>query len=357
MTRYYPGLLRLSLVLAILAPAWLAQPAQACGCGGFINDGNAIVSQESVLIRWDGQTEQLLMSLGVLGTTPEAALVLPVPAQATVTLGNAAVWGELDTLTRPLIVHEKRYVSPFELFGNEGSAAGGGPPTAGAGAPPVTVLSQQTLGPFEVTNLAATDATALEDWLTQNGYTLSPGLAQAFAPYIEQGWFYIAVKLTPGSGDGLSGDLDPLQVTFPSEKLVYPMRGSANASGSELVTLYILADHRVEKTENFGDSHTGFADWVEPTALQSGSALTPFVNQKLFLTKFAETVNPEQVNDDFWFSNATDDTPTHDTITVYDDDYTLVYLSMAALCLVILLPVVGLAGLAFFFLRRRAKTS
>jgi len=344
---------RLALILAILLPALLAQPAQACGCGGYVGDGDGYVTQEQVLLRWDGQTEQVLMSLGVLGSSTAAAVILPVPNQATVDLGDSKVWDELQILTLPLIVHEKHYLSPFDLFaaGAEGAPAPGG----GVGsAPPVTVLSRQTLGPFEVTNLAATDADALVGWLTDNGYTLSDGLASAFEPYIAQGWFYVAVKLSPGAGDVLTGELDPLHVTFASDKLVYPMRGSANASEPESVILYVLADHRVDKTQDFGNSHIPFADWVDPATLSASPSLTPFVNQKLFLTKFEEQVIPSQVNDDFWFTFTAQDTVAHDTITVYDDDYTFVYLSLAGLCLLILLPILALAGFILYAVRRRS---
>lgn len=347
---------RLVLVLVGLSGLWLPAPAEACGCGGYVNEGDAYVTQENVLLRWDGQTEKLLMSLGVLGESTDAAIVLPVPAQATVELGKASTWAELDTLTQPLVVHEKRYVSPFELFAG-GSEAGAPMPGAagGGGPPPVTVLSQQKLGPFEVTNLAATDATALSDWLTEHGYTLSPGLAAAFAPYIEENWYYIAVKLSPGTGNTLSGALDPLLVTFPTQQLVYPMRGSANAKDNEVVTIYVLADHRMDKTEDFGSSLVTYADWVDTSDLHAGSVLTPFVDKKIFLTKFEETVSPTLVDDDFWFTSSPNDLIYHQTVTVYDDDYSLVYLSLAALCLVLLVPVAAVAGVGVFWIRRQRR--
>lgn len=341
-----------TVILALLLGLF-AQPAQACGCGGYVSpDEEAAITEEHVLLRWDGHTEELLMSLGVLSDAGEGAVILPVPSQATVELGDSDVWDELTILTRPLIRHEKRYVFP-ELFGG---AADEGAPMSG-GAPPVTVLSRQTLGPFDVTNLAATDANALVDWLTANGYQLSPGLAEAFQPYVEQGWFYIAVRLQPGGGDTLTGVLDPLLVTFATDQLVYPMRGSANAREPETVNIYVLTDHRVEKTQNFGSSYTPYADWVEPSALPSDSVLTPFVDRRLFLTKFEEQVYPEQVNDDYWFTFASQDEAYHEYITVYDDDYSLFYLSLAGLCLLLLSPFILLTAVVMYRARSRRKPS
>jgi hypothetical protein len=341
--------LMLAAFLAGLLAA-LAGPAQACGCGGYIApDGNAAVAEEKVLLRWDGQTEQLVMSLGVLGSSSEAAVVLPVPAQAQVELGDARIWEELGALTRPLVVHEKRYVFPFG-FGGVGSEAM--PGSAGGGAM-VTELSRQTLGPFQVSVLSAGDAAALGDWLNANGYTLSPGLAKTFEPYVTQGWYYVAVRLKPGSGPSLTGALDPLKVTFPAKALVYPMRSSAHSSVDEAVTIYVLADHEVVKDRSFGYTHTGFADWVAPADVAAAPAVAPFVDRRLFLTKFEDRVMPAQVDGDFNFTLAPQDYIHHDTVTVYDDDYSLVYASLICLGLLLLAPFVALAGLVVFLVRRR----
>ncbi len=327
-------------VPAVLLATTMAVPAEACGCGGYIpHDGQAWVSEEQALLRWDGQTEDLLMSLGVLGSSSEAAVILPVPSQATVTLGQAAVWPELSQLTQPLVRHEKRYVLPLPMM------AGAAAPRGGA---PVTVLSRQTLGPFEVTNLAATDAQALADWLGANDYKLSPGLAATLQPYVAEGWYYVAVRLRPGTGTQLTGTLDPLQVTFASKELVYPMRASAHAPGPESVTIYVLADHRVQTAQDFGGSHVPFADWVDPAALTPGSTLAPFVDRRLFLTKFQEQVDPQRVNDDYHFRFASQDEVSHDVIVVVDDDYSLFYLGLACLCLAALLVA---AAAVMFVLR------
>jgi hypothetical protein len=154
--------------------------------------------------------------------------------------------------------------------------------------------------------------------------------------------------MRPGAGDDLKGMLDPLWVRFEADQLVYPMRASANARDRETVTVYVLAEHRVQKSAQFGDSHIAFADWIEPSALSQGSALAPFVNRKLFLTKFQETVYPNRVNDDFVFAFASQDETYHDYIVEYENDYTI--FALASLCLVALVavPVLLVVGLLLF---------
>lgn len=297
----------------VLVLGLLTMPAAACGCGGYIShDGTASVSRERALLRWDGQREQLVIALDVLGSSTEAALVLPVPSRATVKLGDARVWADLQHLTAPVVRHEARPAVRGPVV--RGPGAGAPAPTVA----PVTVLDRQTLGPFDVSNLAATDANALVRWLNENGYSLSAGLARTLTPYVAQGWYYVAIRLRPGSGDILKGSLDPLWLTFDASAPVYPMRASANATAREDVTLYVLADHRVQKLENFGNSAVPFAGWLEPSTLAAGSPLGPFVDRRLFLTAFRDSVEPARVNDDFHLRFADADELHRDEIVVYD---------------------------------------
>lgn len=208
----------------------LTAPAHACGCGAYIpTGGDAGVFQERVLIRFDGETEEITMGFSVQGSSEEAAWILPVPERASLTVGDHRLFDELDDLTKPL--QETRYT-----FSDDDMMAGGGAP----GSPPVVVLERRTLGPFDVSTLEASDPQALSEWLDRNGYELPGETAASLEPYVESGWYYVAVRLKPGSGEGLTGDLDPLSVRFPSDRIVYPMRASSNAEGHERLALLLL---------------------------------------------------------------------------------------------------------------------
>jgi hypothetical protein len=333
-------LVPLSGLLGLLL--FTAQPVEACGCGVYIpREGEGNVVQERALIRWDGGTEDIVMALSVQGSSEEAAWILPVPSEATVQLGDAKLFETLQELTKPRVEQRYRIEWPFFSLG-----PGAAPDGVGAGAP-VTLLQQQTLGPFEVSTLAATDATALSDWLTDNGYNFPPELANVLQAYVEQEWFYIAIRLTPGTdGQELTGELDPLWITFQADEIVYPMRATALATGVLPVYLYVLADHRVEKAQTFGDAHISSADWIEPASLPAGSPLAPFVGRKLFLTKFEERIwDPGQVNDDFTFTFAAQDEIYHDVEIEYVDDIAgvpIIFLLLGPVCLGLLALLVGL---------------
>ncbi|MBE7474576.1 MAG: DUF2330 domain-containing protein [Anaerolineae bacterium] len=352
MTQRLWYLIPVSIWLVLLL---FAAPAEACGCGAYIpREGEGTVVQERALVRWDGQTEDIVMALGVQGNTTEAAWIMPVPVEATVQLGQAELFDTLQELTKPRVEYRYGLIPPVAL------GAGAAPDGAVGGAAPVTLLRQQTLGPFEVSTLAATDATALSDWLADNGYTFPDGLDEVLQAYVEQKWFYIAARLTSGAnGQELSGELDPLWITFPSDELIYPMRATALATGVMPVYLYVLSDHRVEKAQTFGDSRVAFAGWIEPAALPAESPLAPFVDRKLFLTKFEERIwNPPSVNDDYRFSPAAADEIYYDVEIEYRYDIggvPIILLVMGGACLVGLVIIVG--GTVLLLSRQRRRTA
>ena len=283
----------LAAVIAMMS-AFAANPVEACACGGYLpHEGEASVTEEHVLIRWDGQTEDIVMTLGVLGSSKEAAVIFPVPTRATVKLADSKVFNALRELTKP------RIEDVYSFFPTTDGLLGG----VGAGAPAVVLLERQTLGPFDVSTLAANDADALNHWLAANGYTLSPEIASGLQPYVAENWYFIAVRLTPGAGGTeLTGSLDPLWITFPYGKIVYPMRLSAAVRHNLTVYMYILAEHRVRKPMSFGSESVQFADWVDPAVLEQDSPLTSFISKRLFLTKIVERIfQPETINDDYVF--------------------------------------------------------
>ncbi len=349
-----PRAIALAFTLVLLL---LAAPADACGCGAYIpREGEAHVGQERALIRWDGRTEDIVMELGVEGSSQEAAWILPVPAQATVKQGDPRLFETLQELTKPRVRVEH--------------VSGPIPASVGGGAPPVTLLERQTLGPFDVSTLAATDADALGAWLTTNGYQFPAGLAEVLRPYIEQQWFYVAVRLAPeASSKPLTGRLDPLWVTFESDTIVYPMRPTALARNELSVFLYVLADHRVEPPLSFRPRDdewrerqlwVKFADWIEPASLDSDSPLAPFVPHKVFLTKFELRIGaPATIKDDFVFPFAAADNVHHEFETHYVEvppspSLPFLLLGIALLGLPLLVVIMGMAWFIWRRWRPRA---
>ncbi|MFD3918051.1 DUF2330 domain-containing protein [Streptomyces sp. NPDC058595] len=235
----------------------LIAPAYACGCGAMVPGRQSTmgVDRETSVVRWDGATEQIVMRFTVNGNAPEAAWIMPVPNRAEVELGDPELFGELDALTEP----ERRtrhYFWPRDgdwPFTSDGDGLSAGAPLPGDAAPPVGVVGRERLGDFDVARLTATDPGALRNWLETNGFELPADLATELRPYVDQEWEYVAVRLAPEEdGARLRGTLDPLRLSFESDRLIYPMRLSRLADQPQSLGLYVLADHRMEPRASIG---------------------------------------------------------------------------------------------------------
>ncbi|WP_229880510.1 DUF2330 domain-containing protein [Streptomyces alanosinicus] len=310
----------LTLVLTLLGVqlSWLVAPAYACGCGAMVPDParEIAVSDEQSVLRWDGRQEQIVMRLTVNGDARHAAWIMPVPHRAAVRLGDPALFDQLATATAP--VHRTRYhFWPYNgdwPFDDHDSAADAPAPGADSA---VGVVDRQRLGPFDVARLTATDPAALEDWLHTHGFSLPARLKTALRPYVDRHWEYVAVRLAPDTGTGtgtggstgpLHGALDPLHLTFASDRPVYPMRLSRLASLPQSLGLYVLAAHRMQTRSAIGGLQPTvlFAGRVHP----HGGALGKLAARTPYLTALTQRFpEPSRISGDHELVRAAADTP------------------------------------------------
>ncbi|WP_338320822.1 DUF2330 domain-containing protein, partial [Streptomyces lonarensis] len=295
------ALLATALLLALSQLAALAWPAHACGCGAMVTaDGSELsVTEESAVVVWDGDgTQQIVMRLTVDGDAAAAAWVMPVPDRAEVTLGDPELFAELAEVAAPEQRVDRYFWPRPGDWPREAPAD-----TAGASegsAPPVAVVGRERLGPFDVARLAAADPAALARWLAENGFALSDRLTGALEPYVAAGWEYVAVRLAPeevpggadpgggapGGGEPvLAGPLEPLRLTFATDRPVYPMRLSQLAATQQALRLHVLADHRTVTEGTIGGDPVDvvFAGRLTPDGLAPGP-LRSLVGEGRFLT-------------------------------------------------------------------------
>lgn len=173
------------------------------------------------------------------------------------------------------------------------------------------MLGRQRIGPFDVTRLAADDPTALATWLADKGFPHPPDLDQNFAPYVADGWEVVATQLAPAEqGQPLTGDLQPLRLSFASDTVVYPMRLSRSATTPQTVDLYLLADHRMDPAAVpvAGERPSlEFAGRVEPPNVSP--ALADYVGDAAFLTRWKNNIiDPASIDGDYVFEPAPSDT-------------------------------------------------
>lgn len=286
----------LVFVVVMSAGLGVVRPSWACGCGALVTrtDSGVEVAQETSIVRYDGEREQIVMRLSVHSQAHDAAWVMPTPTRATVTLGEQAWFGQLDSLTTAKIVKRHHWFPKLD-----GDNAGG--PMIGAAPSRVSVLSEQRLGPFQVATLRG-EASAVAGWLTAHGYRLKPRLGQALAAY--RGWTFTAVKLAPEKAATLTGELDPLRITFPSHDLIYPIRLSRLAKTPQAVHLYVLAPHRVTVAPI--TMHTTYAGRITPGQVASPT-LRGLLGGPEFLTELVQQgIQPTAFTDDLHLTYAGD---------------------------------------------------
>lgn len=308
MARTFRSVCALLVLLVASSALGVAAPAWACGCGAYIPDeARAHVADERALVTWDGAEQDIMMSFNVDGSSNSAAWVMPVPSTAKVTLGDPDVFEELSDLTAPREEYRDSWWPTFTWLFDEGDGMAGAP-RDGA----VEVLGRQQLGPFDVTRLAADDPSALATWLGDNGFPHPDGLDDNLSAYVEDGWETVAIRLLPAGKDAaLTGELQPLRLSFASSTLVYPMRLSKAADNPQTVELYVLADHRMDPRS------VPSAD-ERPTLKYAGRvdgggvspALRSFVGDGAFLTYWSNYIGrPEKIDGDYIFARAKADTP------------------------------------------------
>lgn len=233
-----------SVVLLALGGVLLAEPAQACACGGAVSpEGEQVqVDREVAALAWDGTAEDIVMQLDMITDADDAAVVIPTPAAPEVQLADAAFFEDLEAMSAPRVEYTYTWW-PESSAGGEAGAIDGGAPTGG-----VEVLDTVPLGPLEASVLSATDADGLTDWLRGHDYVMSDAMADALSPYVSEGWYFVAIRMVAEEGT-LAGEVQPVHLSFPASSLIYPMRISAAAQTAQAVTTYVIADGQVRHTD------------------------------------------------------------------------------------------------------------
>jgi hypothetical protein len=262
------------------------------------------------MVAWDGTTQDILMSFNVAGSSDKAAWVMPVPSGADVSLGDTEVFDELGRLTAPRVEYRDSWLPTFTWL-----SAGAASTPETAGSPPgasVNVLGRQRIGPFDVTRLASDDAVALAKWLADKGFPHPHGLDDNLAPYIADRWQIVAIQLAPAEqGESLTGDLQPLRLSFRSDTVVYPMRLSRSATTPQTVDLYIVAGHRMDpKAVPVAGSEPSLEFPGRVERADVSPALADYVGDGAFLTSWNDYIGePAAIDGDYVFEQAASDTP------------------------------------------------
>jgi Uncharacterized protein conserved in bacteria (DUF2330) len=249
-----------------------------------------------------GSVVHMVVQPSVLSTEGRAGLVMPVPARPDIHASNADLFTALGARLQPR-VQTTRIEIEDESLGFQCHDVGGGcgddddsgddfdpgdrgsdegvffdPDGQDGGLDQVMigdglVRFEQALvtADYDVTVLNASTPEALETWLDLNGFAHDREDDAAFAAYVAEGAWFVALDVHP---DG-ERDLAPLVVSFRSDEIPLMHRLQYDSAGGTLVTeAFVMAPSRMEAAD--GSAQTlyaapaGFAGEVAGFGLAEG---------------------------------------------------------------------------------------
>jgi hypothetical protein len=246
----------LGVAAAVSAVTFVGQ-RQASACGGCFHPPTQTltdITDERMLLTVSTAQSTLYDQIQYSGSPSNFAWVLPIHGTVTVGLSADVLFDSIDTLTATQINPPPQNCPAPNCFAapTAGFASGASGSSGGGGAGTVQVLSQQNVGPYETVQLHSTDGSALDNWLTQNGYNIPASVAPILAAYVSEGFDFLAMKLLPDQGVQA---MRPVRVTTSGASLSLPLRMASVGTGAITgITIWVVADGRYEP-QNFPFFH------------------------------------------------------------------------------------------------------
>jgi hypothetical protein len=283
---------RFGLIEAVLALFFVAVlGAAAYGDGGFLPpvdySGSDLTEpcQQAVLVHAAGR-EALFLFVDYHGASGKFAWLIPCPTQPTVRVASANVLKETADYYHHLEMLawnealRKRPVPNGEMGG------GGLPPQAEE----IRIHDIKHVGPYEIATVSATKGEALYGWLNKNGYAIPPWAAPVLKAYVDEQWFFAAVKVTAAAGQLQT--LPPIMLQFPTEVPIYPLRISAVSPGVVDVRVYFFRERTAQRPREEEDARAVREDFRKHCPALS-EELPDVAWQKLRLSRITDTLVPE----------------------------------------------------------------
>lgn len=108
----------------------------------------------------------------------------------------------------------------------------------------VTLDEAKSLGNLDVVVLSPQSAEGLATWIAENGFAELPADAlDTVSSYISEHWHFVVAKLR---GDAKKvGRPTPLQIRFPSDRIIYPMRLTKSTAADVYLEAFVISDKSV----------------------------------------------------------------------------------------------------------------
>jgi len=211
-------------IILIFCALALVIPSLVFADGMIIPPENYYVHEtdQKAVIFYDKGIETLVLSITFKGNADDFGWIVPTPAKPEVSKGSDDIFTNLERLTGTT----NRYYDELPAFG------------LGVGSTKqVTIIETKKIDYYDMTVLTATDRDALANWLKQNNYNFPSSASYILDSYIDNGWYFVAMKINPKSLEWKDvsqqlreGHATPVVLKFKTDKIVYPLKISSVTS-------------------------------------------------------------------------------------------------------------------------------
>jgi len=251
---------------------------EAKACGGCFHPPAQVASDitdERMLLSVSQKQTTLYDQIRYSGNPSSFAWVLPIKGTVDVGLSSDVLFASVDSLTQTTILQPQiNCPGPPEECQQDKNGAFGGAANADSGSAPagdVTVTKAENVGPYATVQLHSTDSSALEQWLSDNGFQVPAEEKPIIDMYVSEGFDFLAMKLLPNQGVQA---MRPVRVTMPGASLSLPLRMAAIGTGASVgITIWVVAEGRYEP-QNFPFFHIDDTELVWDFATSSSNYTT-----------------------------------------------------------------------------------
>lgn len=177
--------------------------------------------QQRAIIFHEGNVETLILTSGFQGNAKDLVWIIPTPTKPEITKANEKVFTNVAKLVTP----QYSYGFGYELMAKS---------VTGVEEEGVVVIESKQVDYYDVNVLVAANSQDLVKWFNENNYSYPEEYAYVLNHYIDKGWFFTAIKVSPEAQgateviqDLKEGNPTPVKMVFLSEKIVFPLKISS----------------------------------------------------------------------------------------------------------------------------------
>jgi hypothetical protein len=255
------------LAFCLVAGVATERDAKACG-GCFVPPGPSTqVTAHRMAFAVSAKRTVLWDQITYVGDPTDFGWVLPIRGKVDVGVSSDQLFDRLENSTAPQVTSPPPPSCPpperrcrKDCFDRAGGFADSGTASPASDTSSVDVWSTDVVGPYEATQLSATDGTALRNWLTDHAYVLPASIGPVIDKYIAEGFGFLVIKLVPQKSS--ADRMVPIRIGFDGSSPSLPLRMIAAGTGAKVgIKLFVMGDGRWE-AKNFANEEIKTADLV-----------------------------------------------------------------------------------------------